>query len=149
MQKSNLWVWKAYFIIYLYLTADSAYSFFSPASPMFWYYHTLIAANDFFIIPFSLNAASIILNILTLVVLYLFLARRAWLSVKFWAMIFSLRLFCDIFGKSYERKILQAIFHDDPATGWMAVGMLVSLSLPSYIAFYLYAFRREKLLKKS
>jgi hypothetical protein len=143
MRKSSGWIWKAYFIIYLYLTIGSLYAFFSPSMPAYWYHQILIAYDAVFLVPYFLNAASLFFNALAVVVIYLFIARISILSQRFWAYTFFLRLILEFFGKSYERKIIEALFHDDPATGWLAIGMMVSLALPSYVAYYLYAFKRQ------
>jgi len=132
--------WKIYFAIYAFVAILNTTFLFSPGSQMFWYYQVLVAFHPVLIIPYGLNVLSVVLNLLTLIPLYLFIADRRWLHPRLWGYFFVARLLLEFFGKSYDKNVLSSLFHNDPTSAWLSLGMVTCLMLPSYIALFLYAF---------
>lgn len=137
------WIWGSAFLIYLFVVTANAIYFFWSDSAMNLYYQILMAYNIYFLVPFCLNALSVILNILTLLPFYLFIRRINFLVPSFWQWLFIFRLAADITGRSYEFQFIKSLFYQDPQTGFSLISVYLLLVLPSYIALYLYAFDRE------
>jgi len=143
MSKRPSWVWTVYFLLYLFfMTANTVY-FFDRRSMMSFFYHFLIAYDTRYLIPYTLNAASIIFNAISLLPFYLYLRNGEFLSKPFWRGIFIARLFFDITGRLFEFKFYKSLFYQDTLLGLSAAFLALSFHIPSYIAFYLYAFRRS------
>jgi len=143
MKKLLNWAWKIYFAIYIFLTASNIYAFCSEESPVFWYYQILLAYADLFTIPFILAALSLIFNSLAILPLFLFIERKTLLTARIWKYFFIFRVILDALGKSYENQVLRSLFQDSVLIGGMAVCIMILLVLPSYLANYLYAFKRN------
>lgn len=137
-------IWGIYFILYFVMTIANIFYFFSPQNQIYWYYQVLMAFDMGFIVPYLLNALSIILNTLSLLPLYGLMTGRAFLRTRFWGYFLALRLLMDFFGKSFEFKLLKSYFFENPTTAWASIGMIVAFSLPSYIGIFVYATRLKK-----
>ena len=136
-------LWKTYFAIYLLIVTLNTICFFWKQDQQFWYYQVLMAFDIWFIFPYCFNALSIILNALAVVPLYFLVTDRDVLSKRFWRYFFILRLTMEFFGKSYEVKVFQSLFYESRKTAWIYLGILLILTVPSYIGTYIYAFRKK------
>lgn len=143
------WAWYVYFVIYLAIVLSNTVYFFSWKNQIFWYYQVLMAVDIWFLYPYLLNALAIILNIVTLIPLALLIRGIYILSPRFWGYFMFLRILLEFFGKSFEIKFLQSLFYQDRVAVWASLGMLITLTLPSYIGLFLYAFRRNPVPKDS
>ena len=132
------WIWKIYFLAYLFFTLKTTISFFSADSEMHSYYHILIAYHPYFLILYFLNLCSIALNIFSCLAFYFFLYDIPFLSSQFWKWIFLFRGVMDILGRSYEFKFLQSLFYDDPYIFLFVLAPILFIIVPSYIALYQY-----------
>jgi len=142
-KKQRSWLWKAYFLFTLLITSGSAIYFFQEKSPINLYYQILIAFDIHYLIPYCFNALSVLLNLTSLLPFYFFVCRNPFLSEKFCQWLLCFRLIFDLTGHSYEFQIIKSLNFQDKAASWAAIAVIVLFSLPSYVANYLYAFRRE------
>ena len=149
--KKTHWTWKVYFLIYLLIVLVNTIEFFKPLSSMNLYYQYLIAYHTLFIVPYLLNAFSIILNAFALIPFCFFILKNNSLSAQFCRWLFIFRLSLDLAGRSYELQTLKALFHGEARIelgGYvipiavLVIATLIIFSAPSYVALYLYGFRR-------
>ena len=137
------WIWKLLFFAYISMALERALELLVPMKKMNLYYHILIAYDARFLLPFCLNALSVILNVLAIVPIYLFITRHHLLSQKFWKLFLFLRLSCDLFGRSYERAQMLALFHQDAHVALEVLALAVAIYLPSYLANFIIAFDKR------
>ncbi len=135
------WVWDIYFLIYFLIICISTIYFFLPESIFYLYYQILIAFDLYFLIIYCLSALSIIFDGLCLLPVYLFVYKIQFLSKDFWRWILILRVAFNLTSRSYEFHFIRSLLYQDKYYAFLLVALIVIISIPSYIAHYLYAFR--------
>lgn len=141
MSKNPNWLWKLHFLIYFSVASFNFMAFWDPESEIAFYYHTLLAYDRYFFFPYALNVLAVLCTAFTLVPFYCFLFQRQIFKTTFWRFFFVFRLALDITGRSYEFKVVQAMFYHDAIAGIHLSLFALLLFLPSYIALFLYAFK--------
>lgn len=144
MKIKALWIWKVYFLIYFLIVTVDIGTFFSPESPKNIYYQVLIAFDSLFIVPFLLNALAVILDVLSLVPFYGFIEGIAFLSKKFWRLVFMTRLVLALWGHSYDFQLIRSLSHENINNALAFVAVAILLNIPSYAAMFLYAFQKDE-----
>jgi len=143
MVKKVNWIWALYFLIYFLAILFSASPLLDPTSEIRFYYRVLIAFNPLFLFTFLLNVLAVTLNVISLLPFYGFVFHRNFCSQNFWRYFLVLRLACDVLGHSYEFKFIQSMFYHNVSAGVHLVIVTLIWNIPSYVALYLYAFRRK------
>ena len=149
MPKQHNWIWKFYFLFYLFSASLNLSYFFSTDSPIFRYYQIGIAFNIYFFGIYFLNLTSVILNILSVFPLCLYAFKINFLSKQFWRWFLILRFAFDVTGHNYEINLLKSISHDSVLLGIKTLLTYAILTLPSYLGLYDHAFGHEKEHKKA
>ncbi|MCR4337064.1 MAG: hypothetical protein NUV91_04575 [Candidatus Omnitrophica bacterium] len=146
MKRSRNWMWPSYFFFYSLLTVSAAFDFFTPGSLIHTYYQIGTAYHIYFYVPYLLNALYLIIEISSLVPLFLYATYHEWLSFSFWRGILILRILLHFIGRSYEFNFLKSIWHDQPQYAYIIIFLSALIVLPSLIAHWRYAFnyRRKK-----
>jgi hypothetical protein len=142
--KSLSWIWILLFFVYALFISFKTYEFFVAGSPYQTYYQFLIGFNLLFFLPYSLNVCSVTMNALSLFPFIFFLTRNFVLSPLFWKLFLLLRIILDLTGRSYEFLSIKSLFYQDLRSPLLAIGAMLAIILPSYIAHYLYAFKWEQ-----
>ena len=137
------WIWKLYFFVYLGVVTFNAKYFFSSESPLYLYHHILIGYDILFLVAYCYNALSIVLNILSLVPFYLFIYKKNFLTLHFWRCVFIFKIIFDFAGRPYETLFFRSLFYQSTKVALNALGLFILLHIPAYIAFVLYAFKKE------
>ncbi len=138
------WLWLAYYFFFVSYATGSVLTFFSPLTGSYYYYHFLIAYNVKYLVPYCLNAGSVLFTVLTLFPLLLHILKYDLFSVDFWRVMFFARLFFDLAGHSYDVLFVKALFYQDLyAPLSLMLGTFLFL-LPSYMVLFLFAFARKK-----
>ena len=135
------WVWDIYFLIYFLIISFSTIYYFLPQSTFYLYFQILIAFDIYFLISYCLSALSIIFDYLSLVPLFLFVCNIQFLNKYFWRWMFILRLAFNLTARSYEFHFIKSLLYQDKYYAFLLVALIVIISIPSYMAHYLYAFR--------
>lgn len=137
-------VWYLYLAIYLYFVVNKTYHFFAPDSSQNIYYHILAAFDKSFYPVIYFSYFQIILNILSIVPLFCFMFYIHFLAPTFWEILFIMKVIFDILGHTYEINGLVGFYHTSPKICFIVLSASVLPYVPSYIAFYLYAFKRDE-----
>jgi len=137
------WLWLAYYLCYVSYATGNAAAFFSPQSPSYLYYHFLIAYDLRYMIPYCLNALSVIFTIFTILPLLLRIVKYHVFSTGFWRAMLIARLFFDLFGRSWDYLFFKSLFYQDFYAPLALLSAYFLFLLPSYMAFYLYAFEKK------
>lgn len=137
------WVWHIFFYLFMVSAGTDAIQFFRPDSPQQMYYKILWSFNSWSIFLFLANALAIILNLLAVVPFVCFLENQTFLSRRFWQGHFVARLLLLGCGYSYALKEFQSYHHQQPTLSLSIALTAAILYLPSYIATFLYAFKRK------
>ena len=138
------WIWGIFFLVYFVSTFLGATYFFYYESSMYQYYQILIAFDIYFLIPYVLNAAAVLLNALSLIPFYGFLFKIDILSKDFWKYILLARILADLTGHAYEWKLIKSLVRYDLQVALGFVSIAVMINLTSYLALFLYAFPKKQ-----
>ncbi len=138
MQK---WPWKIYSIFLTIIIFASLKDVASQDSAFRMYYTMLIAFHKGYYIWLILNIISLTLNLLAPLVVFCY-AFNVKSSLKFWQVFFFIRLCFDLIGHHYGAQFIKAAFFQSFLYGLACMGVFIIPILPSYIAHYLYAFKK-------
>ena len=105
------------------------------SSPTSFYYHTLIAFNSWYILPYLLNILNVILgSIISFMIFnYAFKDRDSY-TAPYW--LFFLRLFCEFTGHSYDWQLVQTNFSQGYSWGFLGLASMLVPLVPSYIVLW-------------
>ena len=137
------WLWLVYYLCYVSYAAGNAAAFFSPRSPSFLYYHFLIAYDLRYLVPYCLNVLSVIFTVFTILPLVLRIIKYQVFSAGFWRSMFFARLTFDLIGHSYDYKFVKSLFYQDLYAPLYLLLAVILFLLPSYMAFFIYAFGKK------
>jgi len=136
----QLCVWILYIFTITYLLIDATYYFFSPKSPVAFYYFFLKAFDPIYYIKWLTHLTQIIISWLHWLVLIFYVFNipigPRWIC----KIALPIRLILDIFGRNYEMNIYESLYKTDLQIFWIVLGASISIYIPSYIACYLYAY---------
>ena len=138
--------WKIYSLLFFFLALANIASIFSSESILYSYYHTLIAFNRQYFIAYYLNVASALMSFFSLAPLVLFTFRIRFLNKHFWQWLFYARVIFDLTGHAYEVKFVKSLFYSNFWPAVLSIVLFIATMIPSYIAHFQYAFRRNKIL---
>jgi len=145
MPKKISWIWKFYFIIFLFMCQKKLIHVFWPDSKEFLYYFILRAFDSIFHIPYCQYLLQVFLSALHCIVLFLFIYRIKWLNAEFWKYALILRCLFEVTGHSYELNNLIAFYRYDPMILLSILAFYITPHIPSYFASYWYAFKFDEI----
>lgn len=135
------WLWKLYGVFLTTYVFGGLRGIFSKNSSFDTYYTILIAFNKYYIVFLALNIISLLINLLApLVVFYYAFEIKS--SLKFWKVLFFVRIVFDLIGHHYELQFMKSSFYQSIPYGLACIGFFVLPILPSYMAHYNYIFKR-------
>ncbi len=135
------WPWKLYGILFTGIVFLNLWDIYSKDSSFLMYYTMLMAFNKRYCLLFILNVLSIIINLISLLVVF-FYAFDIKSSLKFWRIFFLIRVGFDLAGHFYDSQFIKAAFFQSFSYGLACIGAFVLPMLPSYMAHYIYAFKK-------
>ena len=136
------WPWIIYGCFLTLLVVESLSDLVYPDSPLRTYYTVLLAFNKNYIISFGLNILNIIINI-SAPLAVLFYAFNVKSSTRFWSVLFFIRILFDLIGHHYDLQFIKAAYFQSFPYFLACIGAFTLPVIPSYIAHYLYAFRKR------
>jgi hypothetical protein len=107
------------------------------------YYTILIAFDIRYLAFFALNILSLFLDLLAPLIVFLY-ALNIKSSVRFWQVLFFVRIFFDLTGHHYDLQLIRSGFYQNTTYGLVCLGIVFLPFLPSYLAHYLYAFKKTQ-----
>jgi hypothetical protein len=134
------WIWKVFFLIYLFVAVSNSSLFFRSEGPIQTYYKILIGFQNLWIFAFLLNALAVIFDVLAILMFWAFVENKPLLSARTWKYFFVLRFAFFVTGHAYDFKAIQSLMHHDLWVAISAANFMLIIQAPSYIANYLYAF---------
>jgi len=139
-------VWKIYFIIVAVSSLLRTIYFFHPSSDINLYFFIITTFNSLFFIDYFLNVTQVILHVLQCIPLYLFIYNKKILTKEHWQILFAVKIIFDLIGNSYPLNQLIAISTQDVFLASIALPWSVAIYIPSYCAFFLYAFQFDEII---
>jgi hypothetical protein len=136
------WSWLIYGFFLTTIVFRSALELFLPNSELVNYYTILIAFEKRYIPWMILNVLSITINLLAPLIVLLY-ALRISSSIKFWQIVLYLRILLDLSGHHYHAQTIKSAFQQETAFGLIIIAFFLIPILPSYIAHFLYVFRKR------
>ena len=146
MVKSAKLRWKIYFFLVTPLMISGLSNLFFPESNVYTYYNVLISFHENYTLTYFLAVASATMSVASLVPLGLFILRIRFLKETFWRGFFFLKILLDLFGHHFEFNFLKSLLHSGLWQIFLTVAAVVIIFFPSYLACYIYAFRRDTFL---
>ncbi len=143
MPKKRNWVWILYIAFLTSLIGRKVYNLVTPTSPNYFYYFFLRTFDPIFFVPYILNYAQVIINVIHLIPLTLYIFYIPAFNRRLWQTLFIARVIFDILGHTYEIRILTSFLHDNPLTCLFLTAQSVVPYVPSYVACYRYAFSQS------
>ena len=140
MSWKNNWELKIYLLVIAPFYLGSLAAIFEPTSPLYAYYHILIAFDTDYSLLYYLNIGCAIMNTLSLVPLCLFVWHIYFLPARFWQFFLFLRLFFELTGHAYEINFIKSMMYVNNMYVIPSFLFALLLIIPSYIASFKYAF---------
>ena len=140
--------WKIYLLIFSLFILANVISIFYGDSYLYLYYNILIAFHKSYLFSYWYAIISNMLNLISLISLYLFVFRTKFLNVLFWQWVFVFRMVFDLIGHSFEFKTIRALFYNDTWIGSASIILVIAMLLPSYLATFQFAFHQSKIFKE-
>ena len=116
---------------------------FSLDAPQGLYFHILCAFDNSYCFTYTLALLQVSLAIIHFIPLILFLSKTYLLPTRFWQYLFLLRIIFDIAGHPWEINYLSSFWDSRPGLVIITICLYVSLSIPSYVGCYYYAFKKH------
>ena len=138
----KLW-WKIYFFLLAPFLVVGLLNLFNPQSPQYVYYNALIAFHENYTLAYFLAVAGAAINLASLLPLGLFILRIRLFKGLFWKGFFFLKILLEIFGHHFELNFLKSLPYTNLWHILLTVATIFVIFFPSYLACFLYAFRRE------
>ena len=132
--------WTSYLFFYSLMMVMQIVIFFASDSQESLYYHYMISLDARFIFFYMVNAAIIILNLLSLIPIYLYMFRIKFLSRSFWQGFLLIRLFLEIPGRTFEISVIKSLYIQDVNFAYLTALVFFLLHCPSYVAIYRHIF---------
>ena len=135
--------WKIYAFLYSLIVLLNAYFSLSRTRPIYTYYQVLILIDRSHWADLVFFYFSNIIEVISLVPLFLFVFKTRFLSQQFWRLIFFGRIIGLLAGRDYEHHAIKSLFYANPTVITTAVIVAVIAAVPSFAGQYLYAFRKN------
>lgn len=149
-------VWFAYFLLYAPRVLARAIQFGHPSFSPNLYYTIMRHMHPYFWIPFMFNFFQIGINLIHVLVLFLYIFHIKIFNRSFWQVLFVLRIAFDVCGHGYALNEWASYYivgaetcFQSPTTSsilctpWhLEFVLFLTFFVPSYIASYMYAFGR-------
>jgi hypothetical protein len=133
--------WKIYAFLYsLVVLINTAFNL-NPDGAAYNYYQLLMILDKAQWLRLILFYFANLMEIISLLPLFLFVFKVRFLSRGFWKLIFLLRIAGWLFGRNFEYGLLKAMLYANPFTTLLIVSACALMALPSFVGQYLYAFR--------
>lgn len=133
------WPWIIYSTILTSIITHDIIDILSKKSSLFTYYTILIAFNKLYFIYFILNVFSLLINLFIPLVVFYYGFNLKY-DLKFWKILFFLRIFSDLTGHYYDLQTIKASFSQSLNWGFITICFLTLPFAFSYIAHYQYVF---------
>jgi hypothetical protein len=143
MKRPRKIIWKIYFLIFSTMMAANFLWVIYPEAEPYIFYHILMAWSKYYVIHYSFALLKCTLSLISLIPLFGFSFNRTTRIPTFWQYMLVVRIICDFFGNLYEFMFIKSSYHMVLGYGLTTTGVFLLPLLPSYIAHYLYAFKRE------
>jgi hypothetical protein len=143
MRKKTKWPWKLYFLFFLYAGITQIVNFFDPGSAIDQYYQVLIAFKKNYALWYGFHFAAIIVEIVSIIPLFLFVFKKNFLSPALWRSLLIARILLIFLGHHYEIRMLTSYFYASSTLALASIVGLVVVLLPSYVAHIACAFPKE------
>ena len=115
-----------------------------PKSFVYIFYHLLIVFDPIYALSYVYAILRTILTASSLIPLYSYLFKSIdILSPLFWRYMLYLRIILELQGHAYEQVFFKSMSHENPLFVISFGILLALLLLPSYIAHFHYAFRKN------
>lgn len=135
--------WKIYAVIYALSVAANAYYSLSEELPVYNYYQLLLAFDigqgPKLVFYYFAN----IIEVVSLIPLFLFAFKINGLSRDFWKLVFIARMVGLVWGHNYEYNLFASLKYSSLRAAIIVVALTALLSLPSYAGQFIYSFRRK------
>ncbi|MBF0504026.1 MAG: hypothetical protein HQL14_02875 [Candidatus Omnitrophica bacterium] len=124
--------WKFYTALFLVTIFNNGLVLLNKNSPLSIYYHTMMAFNSWFIVPYLVN----IINVLLSLIVAFYILNYAFktdvvLRAPYW--IFYARILSDLTGHSYTWQYIQSGLIQGGFWGWLGLASFIIPLAPSYI----------------
>ena len=136
-------IWKVYALYWTILVVGRNVNIFSPDSERYLFYHVLGAFHHSFFVLYYINVVNSVLNVVSLVPLYLFCFGRKIFPDSLWRTLFVLRVGFDVCGNYYDLVSIKSLFATDVGLALQVLLGGIFTTIPSYAACYLYAFDKK------
>lgn len=137
------WNWLFYGFFLSYINFGALKEILDPDSAVRSYYTVLIAFNKTYLLYLLLNTLNVIVNLFIPLVVC-FYALNISSSLRFWKILFAVRILLDATGHHYDMQFLKSAVHQTKYYFWASLAVFILPLLPSYIAHYLYIFKRTE-----
>jgi hypothetical protein len=137
--------WNAYFVFFAMITSQWLIDLIATRSALFNFHQVITAFYPVYRIVYIANLISAVLNLLSLIVVFLYIYHVRWLKPVIWQWFFGLRIFFDICAHSYEKFYIKSLFMADPFIAIKFSLAVTVILLPSYVACFQYAFQQKKI----
>jgi len=134
--------WKIYAAVYALMIISGTYFSLLPESRILDYYQILILLDKRHWWNLYLFYISCFFEVISLVPLFLFVFRIRWLSQDFWKIILAGRLVGLAGGHNFDYNLIISLIFANPIHAFIAILVTALISLPSFCAQFIYAFRK-------
>lgn len=148
MKKNISLSWRIYFIVFSTISIGNLLVILNVHSPIYTYYHTLLAFNENYIFTYFFNIISCGLNVLSLLALFAYIYKRRIFNILFWKIFLVLRIIFEASGHLYETRFLQSLWYTDTLMAVITIFLSLVVVLPSYLACFRYAFKQNRFLSQ-
>jgi hypothetical protein len=135
--------WKIYAFIYSALVLVNVIFNLHPAGAPYNYYQILIFLDNAHELKLILFYFANLMEMISLLPLFLFVFKGRFLSRDFWKVIFLFRVAGLLGGRNFEYNLIKSLLFANHFTTLLIVSAFVLIALPSFAAQYLYAFRKD------
>jgi hypothetical protein len=136
--------WKIYAVFFTAIVFANALFNLLPSSPIYNYYRIMIILDKSHFSDLMLCYFANFMEALSLIPLFLFAFKKIWGHQNLWRLIFIARIIGLLLGRNYEYNTIAALFAESFWLTITSVTVTVLIALPSYVAQFLYAFRKIK-----
>lgn len=107
------------------------------------YYRILISFDKKFIWQYMQHYLSVFIELSSLVPLFLFAFKKTWLPAGFWKIFFFVRILGIFIGNFYEANLIGTMLIANKLSAIIMLLIGFIIILPSYIAIFLYGFKKK------
>jgi len=142
-QIEHRWLLYLYLVLLFFILTVKTYYFYSPKYPPYLYFYILRNFHASVYLPYYFNVIQLALNFIHLIPIILYINKQHFLSVRFWQVLFGLRIIFDAIGHPYEMNLVWSAFHTGLKPFFYVLAFMFSVFIPSYIICFKYAFAKK------